>query len=155
MQQLNLPSYSFSIKTIKDKPYIFDTQRRRYVSLTPEEWVRQHFIQFLIQDKNYPSAYLAIEKELKMNGMRKRCDAILYNERAEPIIIIEIKAAHVPITQATFDQVAVYNTSLQVVYLMVSNGLQHYCCKIDSKNAQYLFLPEIPSYPFFLENTPK
>ncbi|MDD4969704.1 MAG: type I restriction enzyme HsdR N-terminal domain-containing protein [Paludibacter sp.] len=146
MLQLNLPEYNFRIKKLDDKFLIFDSQRKRYVSLTPEEWVRQHFIRFLIEEKGYPAAYLAVEKQLNMNGMKKRCDAILYNEHALPILIIELKAPTVPITQATFDQVAVYNAKLKVDFFMISNGIEHYCCKVDTLNSQYKFFPELPEY---------
>jgi len=149
MLQLNLPEYNFRIKKQHEKLVIFDSQRKRYVSLTPEEWVRQHFIQFLIQEKDYPAARLAVEKQLNMNGMKKRCDAILYNEYALPLLIIELKAPNVPISQATFDQVAVYNAKLKVDFFMVSNGFEHYCCRVDTENARYEYLPEIPDYSFF------
>jgi len=146
MLQLNLPEYNFRIKKLDEKFLIFDSQRKRYVSLTPEEWVRQHFIRFLIEEKGYPAAYLAVEKQLNMNGMKKRCDAILYNEHALAILIIELKAPTVPITQATFDQVAVYNAKLKVDFFMISNGIEHYCCKVDTLNSQYKFFPELPEY---------
>ena len=146
MLQLNLPEYNFRIKKQEEKFLIFDSQRKRYVSLTPEEWVRQHFIRFLIEEKGYPSAYLAVEKQLSMNGMKKRCDAILYNENVIPILIIELKAPNVAITQATFDQVAVYNAKLKVDYFMISNGLEHYCCKVDTENSRYEFFQELPDY---------
>jgi len=146
MFQLNLPAYNFQIKKLDAKNFIFDSQRKRYVSLTPEEWVRQHFIRFLIQEKGYPAAYLAIEKQLNMNGMKKRCDAILYNEFALPVMIIELKAPSVAITQSTFDQVAVYNAKLKVDYFMISNGIEHYCCIVDPENSQYKFFPELPDY---------
>ena len=150
MLQLNLPEYNFRIKKKDEKLFIFDSQRKRYVSLTPEEWVRQHFIRFLIEEKGYPAAYLALEEELSMNGMKKRCDAILYNEYALPIMIIELKAPSVIITQTTFDQVAVYNSKLKVGYFMISNGIEHYCCKVDTENSRYEFFPEIPSFSFLL-----
>ena len=149
MWQLNLPEYNFRIKKQNNKLVIFDSQRKRYISLTPEEWVRQNFIRFLIESKGYPAAYLAIEKQLIINGMKKRCDAILYNEYALPIVIIELKAPNIPISQATFDQVAVYNAKLKVDFFMISNGLEHYCCKVNTENARYDYLPEIPSYSFF------
>ena len=146
MLQLNLPEYNFRIKKTDDKLLIFDSQRKRYVSLTPEEWVRQHFIRFLIEEKGYPAAYLAIEKKVSMNGMKKRCDAILYNELALPVLIIELKAPSVSITQTTFDQVAVYNAKLKVDFFMISNGIEHYCCKVDTNNSRYEFFAELPDY---------
>lgn len=146
MLQLNLPQYSFRIKKQNEKLVIFDSQRKRYVALTPEEWVRQNFIRFLIEEKGYPAAYLAIEKQLNMNGMKKRCDAILYNEHAQPFLIIELKAPNIAITQATFDQVAVYNAKLKVDFFIISNGIEHFCCKVNLETARYEFFPEIPDF---------
>jgi type I site-specific restriction endonuclease len=146
MWQLNLPEYNFRIKKQNEKLQIFDSQRKRYVSLTPEEWVRQHFIRFLIETKGYPAAHLAIEKQLNMNGMKKRCDAILYNNEAKPIMVIEFKAPNVPISQATFDQVAVYNAKLKVDFFIISNGIEHYCCRVNSETARYEFFSEIPNH---------
>ncbi len=146
MLQLNLPEYKFRIKKQVEKLLIFDSQRKRYVSLTPEEWVRQHFIRFLIEVRGYPAAFLAIEKQLKLNGMKKRCDAILFDKDGEPFMIIEFKAPNVPITQATFDQVAVYNAKLKVSFFIISNGLEHYCCKVNTETARYEFFPEIPDF---------
>lgn len=150
MLQLNLPEYNFRIKNQNEKLFIFDTQRKRYVSLTPEEWVRQHFIRFLIDEKGFPAALLAVEKQLNINGMKKRCDAILFDQHARPTLIIELKAPNIPISQTVFDQVAVYNAKLKVDYFMVSNGLEHYCCKVDTANARYEFLSEIPHFNDFL-----
>lgn len=146
MLQLNLPQYSFRIKKQNEKLVILDSLRKRYVALTPEEWVRQNFIRFLIEEKGYPAAYLAIEKQLNMNGMKKRCDAILYNEHALPFLIIELKAPNVAISQATFDQVAVYNAKLKVDFFIISNGIEHYCCKVNLETARYEFFPEIPDF---------
>jgi len=146
MLQLNLPQYSFRIKKLNEKLVIFDSQRKRYVALTPEEWVRQNFIRFLIEAKGYPAAYLAIEKQLNINGMKKRCDAILYNEHAQPFLIIELKAPNVAISQTTFDQVAVYNAKLKVDFFIISNGIEHYCCKVNPETARYEFFDEIPDF---------
>jgi type I site-specific restriction endonuclease len=146
MLQLNLPEYKFRIKKQDEKLLIFDSQRKRYVSLTPEEWVRQHFIQFMIEAKGYPAAYLAIEKQLNLNGMKKRCDAILYDNTGQPIMIIEFKAPNVLISQATFDQVAVYNSKLNVDFFIISNGIEHYCCRVNIQTARYEFFPEIPHF---------
>lgn len=146
MSQLNLPEYNFRIKKQNGKLFIFDTQRKRFVTLTPEEWVRQHFIRFLIEEKGYPAALLAIEKQLVINGMKKRCDAILYDRFGHPQVIIEFKAPHVPLTQQTFDQVAVYNSKLNVNLLIISNGMEHYSCKINPVTAQYDFFTTIPTF---------
>ncbi|MDD2996145.1 MAG: type I restriction enzyme HsdR N-terminal domain-containing protein [Paludibacter sp.] len=150
MWQLNLPLYNFRIKNQNDKQFIFDAQRRKFVSLTPEEWVRQHFIRFLIEEKKYPAAWIAIEKQLNINGMKKRCDAIVYDEFAKPLVLIEFKAPEVPITQATFDQAVVYNLKLNVSFFIISNGLQHYACKIDFEAGKYLFFQEIPDFASIL-----
>jgi type I site-specific restriction endonuclease len=146
MLQLNLPEYKFRIKKQDEKFQIFDSQRKRFVSLTPEEWVRQHFIRFMIEAKGYPSALLAVEKQLNMNGMKKRCDAVLYDREAYPVMIIEFKAPTVAVNQETFDQVAVYNSKLKVDFFIVSNGLEHYCCKVNTKTSRYEFYPDIPDF---------
>lgn len=149
MWQLNLPEYKFNIKKSGDKLLIFDSQRSRWVRLTPEEWVRQHFLQFLMQEKGYPAALLGVENELKVNGMKKRCDAILYDQQGRAQVIIEFKAPTVALTQKVFDQTAVYNRTLGVDYLMISNGMQHICCRVDRVEQRYEFLPEIPAYSMF------
>jgi type I site-specific restriction endonuclease len=151
MLQLNLPQYNFRIKKQDEKFQIFDSQRKRYVSLTPEEWVRQHFIRFLVESKGYPSALLAVEKQINLNGMKKRCDAVLYNREAKPVMILEFKASSVPINQETFDQVAVYNSKLEVNFFIISNGMQHYCCKVHPKTVKYELLPEIPDFNTIFE----
>lgn len=151
MLQLNLPEYNFRIKKQDEKFQIFDPQRKRYVSLTPEEWVRQHFIRFLIEVKSYPSALLAVEKQLNLNGMKKRCDAVLYNREARPVMILEFKAPNVLINQVTFDQVAVYNAKLKVDFFMISNGIEHYCCKVNPETVKYEFFPEIPDFNLIFE----
>jgi hypothetical protein len=146
MYRLNLPQYDIKIGGTKEKPTIFDSLRRRFVALTPEEWVRQHFIHFLIEHKGYPQAYLANEMELRIGSKKLRCDSVLYNNVLEPRMIIEYKAPSVALRQKVFDQISVYNMLLHVDYLVVSNGLQHYCCKMDYDNQKYLFLEDIPDY---------
>jgi type I site-specific restriction endonuclease len=146
MLQLNLPSYSFRIKIQNDKQFIFDNQRKKFVTLTPEEWVRQNFIRFLIEEKDYPASFIAVEKLVEVNGMRKRCDAIVYNSNFEPIMIVEFKAPQVSLIQKTFDQAAIYNSKLKVNYLIISNGLDHFSCMVDTENCRYNFLQTIPSY---------
>lgn len=125
---------------------IFDPLRKKYVALTPEEWVRQHFIHFLIEHKGYPNGLLANEIQLDLNGTRKRCDSVLYDRTLRPRMIIEYKAPTVPITQQVFDQICRYNIVLKVDYLIVSNGINHYCCKVNYSDFSYVFLKEIPSY---------
>ena len=146
MQELNLPKYETKVIRKDGKPFIFDAVRRQYVALTPEEWVRQHFVHFLIHHKGYPQALMANEVQLKLNGMSRRCDTVIYNRALQPRIIVEYKAPTVSITQKVFDQICRYNMVLQVDYLIVSNGLAHYCCKVDNVNKTYTFLQEIPAY---------
>ncbi len=146
MWQLNLPAYNFRIIKKNEKPFIFDDLRKKFVALTPEEWVRQHFIRFLINVKHYPTSLIAIEKQLVINGLKKRCDAVVYSRNAEPLMIIEFKATTVSIAQQTFDQAAVYNSKLKVDYFIISNGLKHYCCRLDKNVLQYNFLDDIPDF---------
>lgn len=148
MWQLNLPAYNFRIIKKNEKPFIFDDLRKKFVALTPEEWVRQHFIRFLINVKHYPASLIAIEKQLVINGLKKRCDAVVYSRNAEPLMIIEFKATTVSIAQQTFDQAAVYNSKLKVDYFIISNGLKHYCCRLDKNVLQYNFLDDIPDFDF-------
>ena len=125
---------------------VFDVLRRRYVALTPEEWVRQHFVHFLIRHKGYPAALLGNEIPLKVGLMQKRCDSVLYGKDTKPVMILEYKATSVTITQKVFDQICRYNITLRVPYLIVSNGLQHYCCYVDYEKGTYRFLSDVPSY---------
>ena len=150
MFQLNLPQYDFRIKRSSKGFLIFDTYRRRYVALTPEEWVRQNFLRFLTEEKAYPAARFSVEQALKVNGMAKRCDAVLFDKNANACLILEFKAPHVAISQKVFDQVAVYNYQLKVRYFMLSNGLEHYACCMDELTGRYRFLPEIPSHASLL-----
>ena len=146
MLALNLPHYPHKIKKQEEKYYIFDVLRNKYVSLTPEEWVRQHFIHFLLKQKRYPKGLLANEVQVKLNGTQKRCDTVLYNRDLSARMIIEYKAPTVEITQAVFDQITRYNMALHVEYLVVSNGINHYCCRIDYRKNSYTFLKDIPNY---------
>ncbi|MBQ2192383.1 MAG: type I restriction enzyme HsdR N-terminal domain-containing protein [Prevotella sp.] len=146
MTTLNLPPYDVKLRGTREKPEIFDFLRRRYVALTPEEWVRQHFVHFLIDHKGYPKGLLGNEIELKIGEKRLRCDSILYNNVLAPRMIMEYKAPSVAITQKVFNQISTYNLLLHVDYLIVSNGLQHYCCRMDNAQGQYEFLNDIPDY---------
>lgn len=146
MLELNLPSYDKKITKKDDKPFILDVIRRQYVALTPEEWVRQHFVHFLIEHKGYPQSLMANEVQLKLNGMSRRCDTVVYDRTLRPRVIVEYKAPSVSITQKVFEQICRYNMVLQVDYLIVSNGLAHYCCKLDYSTRSYTFLQEIPEY---------
>ncbi|MGC9374566.1 MAG: type I restriction enzyme HsdR N-terminal domain-containing protein [Bacteroidales bacterium] len=146
MERLNLPTYSFNIKFKEKRKYIFDFIRKKYVLLTPEEWVRQNFLKYLVEEKKYPASLIAVEKEFKLNTLSKRSDAVVYNRLGQPFLIIECKATNVTINQKVFDQIARYNIKLNVEYLVVTNGLVHYCCKIDVENQNYYFLKDIPEF---------
>lgn len=146
MFRLNLPQYEINIREKDGKPVIFDFLRKKYVALTPEEWVRQHFVHYLVTQKGYPKGLLGNEVELRVGDKKLRCDTLLYNKEAHPQMIIEYKAPTIKIQQKTFDQISVYNLLLKVDYLIISNGLQHYCCKMDYDNQKYLFLEDIPDY---------
>lgn len=146
MQTLNLPNYPKKISQIKGKPFIFDVVRRKNVALTPEEWVRQHFLNYLITEKNYPKERIANEVTVSLNGMSRRCDTVVYNEYLEPVAIVEYKAPTIPVTQDVFEQISRYNICLKVGILIVTNGLEHYCCKIDYETMTYAYLCEIPEY---------
>ena len=144
--EINLPSCEIKLRSHDGKREIFDFLRRRYVALTPEEWVRQHFVHFLVEHKGYPKGLLANELELRIGEKRLRCDTLLYNHLLQPQMIIEYKAPEISITQHVFDQITVYNMLLRVDYLIVSNGLQHYCCHMDYDHGTYTFLPDIPRH---------
>ena len=146
MFRLNLPQYAIKIGEKDGKRTIFDFLRRKYVALTPEEWVRQHFTHYLTDHKGYPQGLMGNEVELHIGDKRLRCDTVLYNMSAQPRMIIEYKAPNIEIQQKTFDQISAYNLLLHVDYLIVSNGLQHYCCKMDYEGQKYVFLQDIPDY---------
>ena len=146
MFRLNLPPYPIKIQEKGEKRQIFDFLRRKWVALTPEEWVRQHFTHYLVEQKSYAKGLLANEVELRIGEKRLRCDTILYNKELRPRMIVEYKAPNIQIQQKTFDQISVYNLLLKVDYLVVSNGLQHYCCKMDYDHQNYQFLESIPDY---------
>ena len=146
MQKLNLPTYNFKLKSSENKTLIFDKFRKKYLVLTPEEWVRQHFIHFLVDEKKYPTSLIAIEKQLTINNRKKRTDILVFNNEGNHDIIVECKAPSIKITQDTFDQIARYNLKLKANYLIVTNGLEHFYCKMDFVNENYIFLKEIPDY---------
>jgi len=146
MQKLNFPVYSFRFKNSENKVSIFDEIRKKFILLTPEEWVRQHVVQFLLQDKKYPKSYINVEKLIKINDLSKRYDGVVFQPNGEIFLLIECKAPEVPISQQTFDQIARYNLVLKAKYLMVTNGLNHYFCQMDFENEKYVFLRELPEF---------
>ena len=146
MVQLNLPPYQIRVKETGGRKQVFDILRRKYVALTPEEWVRQYFIHYLIEHKNYPASLLANEVPLQIGEKRMRADSVLYDNQLHPRIIIEYKAPNITLTQKVFDQITVYNLLLHVDYLIVSNGMTTYICKMDYEKQTYKFLETIPNY---------
>mgnify|MGYP000313193662 CR=1 FL=1 len=146
MNRLNLPPYEIKTRQQDGRQYILDVLRRKFIALTPEEWVRQHFVHYLIEHKGYPAALMANEMSLSIGNKKLRADSVLYNRHLQPRMIMEYKAPTIEITQKVFEQIAAYNLLLHVDYLVVSNGLQHYCCKIDYEKRNYNFLQDIPSY---------
>ena len=146
MQNLNFPTYSFRLKNSENNTHIFDVIRKKFVVLQPEEWVRQHCVQYLIQEKNYPISLINVEKVILINGLRKRYDIVVFNPDGSLALVVECKAPKVKITQATFDQIARYNLALKASYLMVTNGLNHYFCTMNHDLESFEFLETIPNY---------
>ena len=145
MLPLNLPNFDIKVKKTTDPLLVWDETRRKYVTLTPEEWVRQHFVHFLVTNKGYRQELIANEVSIKLNGTAKRCDTVIYNQQLDPLVIIEYKAPTISITPKVFDQIVRYNMVLHVQYLIVSNGIRHFCCQINYETLSYRFLEEIPN----------
>jgi hypothetical protein len=146
MQKLNLPEYSFRIKNVEDKSYIFDPLRKKYVRLTKEEWVRQNFVQFLVAEKKFPPSLINVEAGVKVNNNALRADMVVFDRYGLPALAAEFKAPEIKISQQTFDQIVRYNMQLKVKFLIVSNGLDHFCCQINYSENSYAFLAEIPDF---------
>ncbi|NLN24503.1 MAG: type I restriction enzyme HsdR N-terminal domain-containing protein [Bacteroidetes bacterium] len=146
MQPLNFPNYTFRFKNNENRKFIFDPVRKKYILLTPEEWVRQNTVQFLIHQKGCSINLINVEKKLIINGLLKRYDIIVFYPDGSVWMIVECKAPSVKISQETFDQIARYNMSLNSKYLLVTNGLNHYSCRIDFENKRYIFLEDIPNF---------
>ena len=146
MEELNLPTYNHRLRKENGKKEIFDLIRKKFVFLSPEEWVRQNFLMFLIKEKDYPESLITVEKSLMLNNLLKRTDIVAYSNSGLPKLIVECKAPSVKINQKVFDQIARYNMTLKVDYLVVTNGLSHFICKIDYQKQTYHFLKEVPSY---------
>lgn len=146
MQALNLPPYPFKLKQQGARNQIFDAIRKKYVVLTPEEWVRQNFLQYLILDKGYPASLIAVEAGLKYNQLQKRMDVLVYDKQGLPHLMVECKAPEVKITQDVFDQIARYNMVFKVKYLVVTNGMNHFCCRMDYTANTYSYLENIPAF---------
>lgn len=146
MQKLNFPSYSFRFKNSENKISVFDSLRKKFIILTPEEWVRQHVVHYLLSEKKFPASLLSVERQLKVNNLIKRYDILAFNPNGSIHLAVECKASSVKINQDSFDQIARYNLSLNATYLMVTNGLEHYYCQMDYEKEKYHFLEDIPSW---------
>ena len=149
MQKLNFPPYEFKIREPGDTGQIskiFDTIRRKYVSLTPEEWVRQHMARFLVEELGYPKGRVGMEKEIRVNKLSRRPDLVIFGETGKPLLVVECKAPKVKITQSVFDQAARYNLTLKAHFFIFTNGLKTYCCLLHAPSGSYHFLETIPSY---------
>ena len=146
MQELNFPKFSFRFKNSENKVSIFDVIRKKFIILQPEEWVRQHCVHYLIDFKKYPKSLINVEKELTINGLKKRYDIVIFKPNGSIFMIVECKAPKITINQSTFDQIAQYNMALNADYLMVTNGLNHYYCNMDFDAEKYSFLQDIPNY---------
>jgi hypothetical protein len=144
--KLNFPEYHFTIREEDHVKTIFDELRGKYVALTPEEWVRQHLIRYLIEEKKYPKSLIGVEFPVPVGSMMQRADVVIYHTDGKPILLAECKAPEVGINQKVFDQISVYNLQLNVPYLILTNGMKHYCCKMDFENKKFIFLESIPDY---------
>ena len=144
--ELNLPSFDIRLQRDDEGVKIFDRLRKKFIILTPEEWVRQHFVNYLINHKGFPESLIANEIGITLNGTRRRCDTVVFDKHGSPMVIVEYKASSIVISQSTFDQIVRYNMVLHARYLIVSNGMNHYCCRIDYDNMSYDFLKEVPDY---------
>jgi len=146
MDSLTLPAYSFNRRSIDGKPHIYDAVREQYVRLTPEEWVRQHLLRYLIEERGVPRALLAVEKAFPYQKQQRRADAVVHNSAAEPLLVVECKAPGVKINQGVFDQLARYNQALGARFLAVSNGRTHYCCRFNEDTGAFQFRASIPTF---------
>ena len=146
MQELNFPKFEYRFKSTENKVSIFDVIRKKFIILQPEEWVRQHCVHYLINVKKYPKSLINVEKEMNLNGLKKRYDIVIFNPDGSIYLIVECKSYSIKIDQTTFDQIARYNLVLNATYLMVTNGLNHYYCEMDMEAEHYSFLMDIPDY---------
>ncbi len=146
MENLNFPGYSFRFKNSENKSLIFDVIRKKFVVFQPEEWVRQHVVHYLMEDKKYPKSLINVEKKVLINSMPKRFDVVVFSPNGQIEVLVECKAPGVVIAEETFDQIARYNLELKARYLMVTNGVNHYFCRIDYEKSSYVFLEDLPPY---------
>ena len=144
--ELNLPAYDFRTRMVEGTASVYDPLRKKYVAATPEEWVRLHLIQALIEFRDFPRGLIKVEHSIRAHGRPRRCDAVVYDRELRPRMIIECKAPDVRIDQTTFDQIAVYNVALRTEFLLVSNGREHYCCRVDFDRGAVEFIGDLPHY---------
>ena len=146
LPKLNLPDFEFRFKKQNDKLYIFDAFRNKFVLLTPEEWVRQNILEYLVQVKNYPRLWIAVEKEININGLKRRYDALVFNKNEDVLLLIELKAPKIKVDEKVFNQILAYNYRIKAPFLLVSNGINHYSAEVNLEQKNYKFLTEIPTY---------
>ena len=144
--RLNLPSFEVRLRVFEGQNQIYDPMRKKYVALTPEEWVRQHFVHYLVAHKGFPAGLMAIEMPVDVNGMTQRADIVAHNTQGKPLLIVECKAYNVTVGNQTYAQAARYNLALQAGYLVVTNGMQHYCSRVDLQSRQFTHLSDIPDF---------
>lgn len=149
MDSLNLPHINIDTREVDGKLTIFDTLRKKYIVLTPEEWVRQHFVNYLVAHKRFPKSLIKLEGGLNYNRMARRSDILVFDRNGAPFLLVECKASKVPISEKTFSQVAQYNYSLKAPYLLVTNGMRHYCCRIFHESKTYKFIDDVPDFPSY------
>ena len=146
MERLNLPTYSFNVKVVDQKKFIFDRLRRKFVALTPEEWVRQHFIHYLIEDRNYPVGLISVERGFDLYRTKKRSDILIFSKTGNPWVLVECKAPSVVVNELWFDQAFAYNLSIKASYIMLTNGMSHFCMKVKPDFSGVEFMKEIPMF---------
>ena len=146
LENLNLPSYPYKLKKVDDKIYIYDSLRRKYILLTPEEWVRQHFVHFLINHHQYPKSMIRLESSLKYNNLLKRTDIQIFGRDGNLLMIVECKAPYIELNQSVFEQAAQYNKTLKAKFLTITNGMKFYTCKTDWEKLEVEFLPDLPTF---------
>ena len=146
MEIIKIPTYSFKIKSADKRKLIFDFVRKKYIAFTPEELIRQNFIQYLINEKTYSESLISVELPIKVNSLVKRCDIVIYNRKGKPFMIVECKAPTVKINQTVFDQITRYNINFRVDYLVITNGKETFCCRINYEKGSYKFMNYIPAY---------
>jgi hypothetical protein len=146
MEKLNLPAFEYDVKQSDGKVWIYDVLRKKYLVLTPEEWVRQHFLHYLVNHIQYPKALIKVEGGLKFNRLQKRSDILVFDRNGNPWMIVECKSPTEPINESTLRQASVYNATLKAKYLVLTNGMKTFCCQIESEDGGAVMLMDLPSF---------